>query len=165
VFGADATRDRFLKLATGRPVRFEACEMEGDGPLEMDENADAGRAQGGEFAVAPVCAQCGNVADCVFGECGHAQYCRACWAAIETKPEHCPLCQLPVESVLAVIKCEMDDDPGVCSICVTNRVDGFIGPCGHSMCSTCAVTWFDGHSECPFCRGSGSGFRPFVSYE
>jgi hypothetical protein len=160
VFGAGATRDGFLKLETGRPVRFDACEIEGDGPLEMDENAGAGRAQGGRFSVMPLCMRCGNVADCVFGECGHAQYCKACWATVETKPETCPLCQLPVEDVLALITCERDEDPGICSICATNTIDGFLHPCGHTMCSACAKAWFEGHPECPFCRGPAPRSNP-----
>jgi uncharacterized protein YjbI with pentapeptide repeats len=163
-FGAGAARNRFLKIETARPVKFDACEIEGGGSFEMNENPGAERAQGGEFAVKPLCVRCQNLADCVFGECGHAQYCRACWAALEPKPETCSLCQLPVENVLSLRTCERDEDPGLCSICVTNAVDGFVHPCGHTMCSGCAALWFEEHTECPFCRGTGSAFKPFVSY-
>jgi predicted amidophosphoribosyltransferase len=59
----------------------------------------------------------------------------------------------------------MAEDPSICSICMSNRINGLMSSCGHSMCDTCALQWLGDHMECPFCRQSDPMFRRFVSYE
>ena len=52
-----------------------------------------------------------------------------------------------------------------CSLCLTNKVDEFIDPCGHSFCNACKdrLIQYEGSitdANCPTCRGFIRDFKP-----
>lgn len=52
-----------------------------------------------------------------------------------------------------------------CSLCLTNKVDEFIDPCGHSFCNSCKdrLIEYEGSitdANCPTCRGFIRDFKP-----
>ena len=52
-----------------------------------------------------------------------------------------------------------------CSLCLTNKVDEFIDPCGHSFCNACKdrLIEYEGgitDANCPTCRGFIRDFKP-----
>jgi hypothetical protein len=155
----------FIKVETARPVLIENCVIAGAGPFEMRQNLEAERARGGSFAKKPKCLRCHEIADCIFFACRHSLYCKKCWDGLSEKPQECPLCLFPIEKAQRMIQCGTDEGDDLCSICMTNPIDGIIGKCGHTLCSMCAYAWLEEHKECPYCRAEGSAFRPFVSYE
>jgi hypothetical protein len=111
----------------------------------------------------PSCEQCGEDAgSCLFSPCGHAKYCRRCWDNLPEKPTICPLCMTEITKVLAPVDCSREGSTFICPICTENDVNGFVIPCGHAICNTCAAQWFDKQTICPYCRSSQAKFRPFV---
>ena len=51
-----------------------------------------------------------------------------------------------------------------CSLCLTNKVDEFIDPCGHSFCNACKdrLIQYEGSitdANCPTCRGFIRDFK------
>tara|TARA_Y100000591_G_C21762379_1_gene660803 strand:- start:216 stop:998 length:783 start_codon:yes stop_codon:yes gene_type:complete len=51
-----------------------------------------------------------------------------------------------------------------CGLCLTNKVDQFINPCGHCFCSECKdrLISYEGHisnANCPICRGNILDFK------
>ena len=58
------------------------------------------------------------------------------------------------------LKTNMSSDL-ICAVCLDSEVEclrqkkGFTkSPCGHSMCMTCFLQWYDSGGSCPTCRGS-----------
>ena len=52
-----------------------------------------------------------------------------------------------------------------CSLCLTNKVQEFINPCGHCLCSDCKTRYIQYEVEqnninCPICRGYIKDFKP-----
>ena len=52
-----------------------------------------------------------------------------------------------------------------CSLCLTNKVEEFIDPCGHCLCSGCKTRYIEFDTEqnntnCPLCRGYVKDFKP-----
>ena len=45
-----------------------------------------------------------------------------------------------------------DDDPNTCNICMVNKKDVLLIPCGHVMCVVCARQMWE-KKQCPDCRG------------
>lgn len=43
----------------------------------------------------------------------------------------------------------------LCALCMTNQVDSYCNPCGHTMCKDCfnnGITGINDEKKCPFCR-------------
>lgn len=157
--------EKLFRVETERPFIANSCFVIGHGPYEAAMNVEADEALPGEFAEPAHCKVCGNPArDCFYAFCGHCIYCKACWEALESKPERCELCQMPIEKVASPISCSHEDDESICGVCLTNETDTIIVPCGHMICSECAQTWFGEHCECPYCRESYCKDRRMVSY-
>jgi hypothetical protein len=157
----DQPIEQLFRIETMRSVQIRKCSVNGVGPIDIIRNPDAPSAVSGVAAVKPKCANCGNLADCISVCCGHAVYCSACWDALQPKPDKCALCFLPIEKLTKLVNCGDDD---LCAICVNNPVDSAVGGCGHALCMVCARSWFDDHTECPFCRTATGTVREFVSY-
>ena len=52
-----------------------------------------------------------------------------------------------------------------CSLCLTNKVQEFINPCGHCLCSGCKTRFVEyegdiNNENCPICRGFIKDFQP-----
>ena len=157
--------ESLFRIETSRPFVASGCFVIGHGTYELEMNTDADEALPGEFAEPAKCKVCGEPAkDCFYSFCGHCLYCRKCWDALETKPERCELCQMPIEKVASPISCSHEDNDAICGVCMSNETDTIIVPCGHMICSECARTWFEEHCECPYCRESYCKDRKMVSY-
>jgi hypothetical protein len=70
---------------------------------------------------------------------------------------------MPIEKLTSPIDCSHDEEK-TCGICMCERVDAIVVPCGHLICSDCGRSWFEQHWECPYCRETYARARPFVSY-
>lgn len=157
---------RIVKNESKRFFVIKSSYVVGLGCYEDHANIDAKEAPFGLNSVKPKCSLCGSdSSNCVYSRCGHSMYCNKCWDEMETKPEKCELCLMPVNGVVAPINCSYENDDGICSICYTNKIDTVILPCGHTICYECAVHWFQSSIECPFCREKNTRPQLFVSYE
>jgi hypothetical protein len=160
----EVDNERLFRIETDRPVTAVGCFVVGSGIVDLVKNEDKDEAERGVHAIPAKCKGCGKPAtDCYFSICAHSLFCRACWDALEEKPTRCELCLMPIESVVSPIDASHDDDP-TCGICLTEKSDAIIVPCGHLICADCGQAWFEQHSECPYCRDRGAKCRQFVSY-
>lgn len=161
----DVEEDKLFKIETSRQLLAIGCFVVGRGLYELAVNVDVEPAEAGKDAIPSMCKVCGEPAkDCFYAFCGHCLYCKRCWDALETKPERCELCQMPIEKTASPISCSHEDDEAICGICLTNDTDTVIVPCGHMICSECAMSWFEEHCECPYCREPYCKDRKLVSY-
>ncbi|XP_060565912.1 uncharacterized protein LOC132724945 [Ruditapes philippinarum] len=48
-------------------------------------------------------------------------------------------------------------DNNRCTICYERNKESFFIPCGHTVCTVCAVTQQSGNSSCPYCRATIQG--------
>jgi hypothetical protein len=160
----DVPDDRLFRIETPRAVVATGCFVVGRGVMDIvrtDSDEDLER---GMSAIPAKCKVCGAPAvDCYFSVCAHSIYCRKCWDALESKPLRCELCFMPIERVVTPIDASHDDEK-TCGICLTEKTDAIVVPCGHLICGDCGQSWFEQHSECPYCRQPGAKCRPFVSY-
>lgn len=107
----------------------------------------------------PKCWKCGK--DCsksLFSSCAHACYCSDC---IEQQG-YCPLCRLDYDSVIQPHCMSEEDD--TCGICMEEKVDAILIPCGHMLCKGCWEKWFKQSGECPFCRHPYANCRSIMPY-
>jgi hypothetical protein len=161
---AEIDENRLFRIETARPVVATACFVVGRGIIDIIRSADAEEAERGARAVACSCQGCGKpVTDCYFSVCAHSLFCKACWDALEEKPVRCPLCLLGIGKVVVPIDVSHDDER-TCGICLSEPADAIIVPCGHLICAECGQSWFEQHSECPYCREPCGKCRQFVSY-
>jgi hypothetical protein len=162
---AEVSDERLFRIETNRPVTITGCFVVGSGMVDFvrgEGNDEAGR---GLQAIHAKCKGCGKPAtDCYFSVCGHSLFCRSCWDALEEKPTRCELCLMPIENVVSPIDASHDDE-ATCGICLDQKSDAIIVPCGHLICTDCGHGWFEQHSECPYCRERCAKCRQFVSYE
>jgi hypothetical protein len=87
--------------------------------------------------------------------CGHKVFCQTC--ATRQGPLQCPLCRFPVESVTEGFRVSED---GICHMCLTERADGIVLPCGHiEFCVGCLVKWFAQKATCPSCNSDKVSFK------
>ena len=86
-----------------------------------------------------------------------------CWNKLAEKPKKCDLCDMPIESAVAPISCSHDAED-TCGICLSNKNNAIIVPCGHKICSECSESWFCEHLECPYCREEYCKDRKYVTY-
>jgi hypothetical protein len=156
--------DRLFRIETTRPVVATGCFVVGRGIVDVVQAEETDEAEREVGAIAAQCKVCGGPAnDCYFSVCGHCLYCRECWNALPSKPARCELCLMPIEKVVTPIDASHDDEK-TCGICLTAKANAIIVPCGHLICADCGHSWFDQHSECPYCREPCAKCRPFVSY-
>jgi hypothetical protein len=161
---ADVPDERLFRIETERAVVATGCFVVGRGLVDVVRAEAAEDARRGVGAIPAMCKTCGCPAvDCYFSVCAHAIFCRKCWDALETKPTRCELCLMPIEKVATPIDASHDDE-GTCGICLTGKADALVVPCGHLICSDCGQSWFEQHSECPYCREPSAKYRQFVSY-
>ncbi|OHT13654.1 hypothetical protein TRFO_16222 [Tritrichomonas foetus] len=159
-------RDRLILNESKRFLMCKDSFALGIGHFELEKNIESEDPPIGVNAIKGKCQKCGDDASsCIYTRCGHTVYCRKCWDALETKPEFCELCLMPVSGVVAPINCSHEDEEGICSICFTEQSDSVILPCGHTICWTCACQWFGTSMDCPFCREKNARPQRFVSYE
>ena len=76
----------------------------------------------------------------------------------------CSLCCMKVDNILFPNNSNTDDD-GNCAICMENKPNSIVIPCGHTLCHTCAIKWFQSSDHCPFCRVPSIAYRTNVPYE
>jgi hypothetical protein len=161
---AEIPDGRLFRVETERPVIATGTFIVGRGTVDFQWNPAAEDASRADAAIPSRCRICGGEArDCFFAFCGHTIYCRACWEGLVEKPERCELCSMPIERLATPIDCSHDEEK-TCGICMTEKVDAIIVPCGHLICSRCGQSWFEQHYECPYCRETFAKCRPFVSY-
>jgi hypothetical protein len=156
--------ERLFRIDTKRPVIATGCFVVGRGVMDIVTSEEGGVAEKGILAIPANCRGCGKPAiDCYFSVCAHSLWCKACWDALEPKPQRCPLCSMPIEKVIVPIDAS-HDDARTCGICLTERTDAIVVPCGHLICAECGQSWFEQHSECPYCREPWAKCRQLVSY-
>ena len=156
------------KLILNETKRFLVCKDSfaiGIGHYNLESNIDAPEPPSGIDSIKGKCKICGEESSWYYTRCGHTVYCKKCWDALETKPEICELCLMPVNDIVTPINCSHEDEEGFCSICFENKVDTIILPCGHTTCYKCACHWFSSSIECPFCREKSARPQKYVSYE
>lgn len=148
-----------------RVVCTSSCVI-GMGSYELVTNDDVERAKDGRDATPAICKVCGTeTMGAMYDRCGHIVYCKKCWDALETKPELCEICHLPVTTVVMEVDMHHEDEEDVCAICFTDLVDSVILPCGHTICSACASQWFSQNGVCPFCREKNVRAQKHVPYQ
>jgi hypothetical protein len=154
-----------FRIETARPVVVTQCFVAGGGIVDIVRDDDGADEPGrGCAAVPAACRTCGRPAtDCFFAPCGHAIYCIECWRRTDPKPARCELCSIPIESAVAPIDAS-HDDKGTCGICLCEKADAIVLPCGHLICAECGIAWFEDHGGCPYCREDAARCRQFVSY-
>jgi hypothetical protein len=87
--------------------------------------------------------------------CGHKVLCAEC--AAQRGNGTCPLCRFPVESVTEGFPV---GDDGMCHLCLNERANGIVLPCGHiEFCVGCLIKWFEEKNTCPSCNGEKSTFK------
>jgi hypothetical protein len=160
----DVRDERVFRIETARPVVATACFIVGRGITNIVRDEPENDPERGINATPAECRECGKPArDCYFASCGHSVYCRACWDALDPKPSRCELCSMPIERAVSPVDASHDDE-GTCGICLSEKADAIIVPCGHLICADCGLAWFEQHGECPYCREPGARYRQFVSY-
>lgn len=112
-----------------------------------------------------LCLKCHkNKRDTFFSPCGHRVMCKKCadeeFAAGEVNSKFvCPLCNFDVSKVMAAIEIGNEESDNLCIMCMENKIDGIIMPCGHvAACTACLEKWFEKHKNCPVCRHEQSEF-------
>jgi hypothetical protein len=89
--------------------------------------------------------------------CGHRAFCRGCRGA---RAAVCPLCRSPLARVSEGFRSR---DDGACLICLTEKSDGIVLPCGHiDCCAGCLVQWFRTHAACPTCNSENVTFKKVI---
>jgi hypothetical protein len=153
-----------FRIETARAVIATGCFVVGRGVLDVVRTESEDEAERGIHATLAKCKVCGCPAnDCYFSVCAHTVFCRKCWDALEQKPSRCELCHMPIEKAVTPIDASHDDEK-TCGICLTKKMDAIVVPCGHLICSDCGNSWFDHHTECPYCREPFAKCRQFVCY-
>jgi hypothetical protein len=157
----DVKDETLFRVETKRPVVATGCVVIGRGIVDVVQTEEE---ECGIGVIPARCKGCGCVAnDCYFSGCGHCLYCRKCWNLMELKPIRCELCLMPIEKVVGPIDVSHDEER-TCGICLIGKVNAIVVPCGHLICAECGKSWFDQHSECPYCREPCAKWRRFVSY-
>lgn len=163
----DVPDEKIFRIETNRLVVSTKGFVIGRGAHEILMNEESDEPLPGVFATHPTCKICGaDASGCHFSTCGHCLYCRSCWNGMnpEEKPKNCELCLMPVEKIVNPIDCSHEENENICGICMDKKVDSIIVPCGHTICTECAETWFTDNSDCPFCREPLCKNRVYVSY-
>jgi hypothetical protein len=158
-------RDKIIKIETRRSVIFVKGFVVGGGFCDIVSNESNRPLQVGDAAGAALCKVCNQDASKFhFSPCGHCVFCKKCWDELAAKPTACELCQIAIEQTVEAKDCSLENDQGMCPICMDAGVDTLIVPCGHTVCLECAKTWFAETSSCPFCREPSCKYRRFVCY-
>lgn len=99
--------------------------------------------------------------DCYLLECGHQVYCTECAKKALEEKQRCPLCRFPIEKVSSGFKVSDDD---TCIVCVENKADCMILPCGHvGLCEKCLQNWLKEKNCCPICRTENVTYKRIVN--
>ena len=108
------------------------------------------------------CLKCGLVdREGFLSPCGHKIFCKKCGEEAAKNKELCPLCRFPIESFTSGYSNSNDD---TCSICMTNKADAVVLPCGHTgVCSQCLNDWFNSNTSCPVCRTEKAFYKRILS--
>lgn len=96
-------------------------------------------------------------------DCGHKVFCNDCAQMALKNKENCPLCRFPIVKISNGFGMNIDDDS--CIICLENKPDCILMPCGHmGVCSKCIENWFKNKECCPICRSEPCFYKKIENY-